>query len=193
MSTDKPLDQKALADDHKEELPEGTGQPPLTIALTDEELLALCKDRVCSACSEKSEADDQRLRTLAEMDNFKKRITREKEDFLKYAAEGVLADLTPVLDNLDLALEHGASVEACKGFLVGVDMTRKVFLDVLAKHGLVPVGVRGEAFDPARHEALGYAAAPELPEGVVAQVVGKGYLLKERLLRPAKVLLVKNA
>ena len=137
-----------------------------------------------------AEAEDRRLRAIAECENLKKRLIKEKEDFVKFAAENVLADLLPVLDNLDLALAHGRAVEACKDVVLGVDMTRKVFLDILARHGLEPCGQTGEEFNPEYHEAVcmvpgepGCQVAP----GQVAQVVQGGYRLHGRLLRPAKV------
>jgi molecular chaperone GrpE len=172
----------------KESEKEQNVETPVEVALTDEELIALCKERVCVACNEKEQADDQRLRALAEMDNFKKRLFREQEEFRKYAAESVLASLLPVLDNLDLAIEHGAKVQACKDVVLGVDMTRKVFLETLKQHGLEPVGSEGEAFDPNRHEAVGQEAKPEIGEGAVTRVLQRGYVLRERLLRPAKVM-----
>lgn len=165
--------------------------PEVEVSLTDEELLALCKERVCVSCTQKEQADDQRLRALAEMDNFKKRLHREQEDFRKYAAENVLASLLPVLDNLDLAIEHGAKVEACKDVVMGVDMTRKVFLETLKQHGLEPAGVVGEPFDPNRHEAVGQEDNADLPAGAVTRVMLRGYVLRERLLRPAKVMISK--
>jgi molecular chaperone GrpE len=162
------------------------------LTLSDEELVALCKDRVCPVCKEKEEADGERLRALAEMDNFKKRLFREQEEFRKYAAESVLADLLPVLDNLELALEHGARVEACKDVVMGVDMTRKVFLDTLKQHGLTPVGAVGEPFDPELHEAVGEEANADVATGHICSLLQRGYRLKERLLRPAKVIVCKE-
>lgn len=159
--------------------------------LSDEELLALCKDRLCAVCDQKEQADEERLRTLAEMDNFKKRIAREQEEFRKYAGESVLADLLPVLDNLELALEHGRKVEACKDVVMGVDMTRKVFMDTLERHGLIPVGALGEPFNPELHEAVGEEVSKDMEPGHVAQLYQRGYKLKERLLRPAKVVVSK--
>ncbi len=161
------------------------------VTLTDEELLALCKERLCAVCDEKEQADNERLRTLAEMDNFKKRLHREQEDFRKYAAENVLADLLPILDNLDLALQHGAKIEACKDVVLGVDMTRKMFLETLRNHGLVPVGEPGQEFDPNNHEAVGEDPRNDMEPGRVAAMMQKGYRLNERLLRPAKVIVSK--
>ncbi|EFL51056.1 GrpE protein [Solidesulfovibrio fructosivorans JJ]] len=134
---------------------------------------------------------DRRLRTLAETENLKKRLLKEKEEFQKYATESLVSELLPVLDHLDLALAHGRGNEACKDFVVGVDMTRKAFVDILARHGVAEFGAEGEAFNPETHEALGMAARPDLPDDAVAQVVQKGYSLRGRLLRPAKVMVNK--
>ncbi|WP_208728275.1 nucleotide exchange factor GrpE [Oceanidesulfovibrio indonesiensis] len=160
---------------------------PDEIQLTDEELVAICKERVCKTCDEKEQADQERLRSLAEMDNFKKRLTREKEDFCKFANEGLLAELLPVLDNMELALEHGGKVEACKDLVMGVDMTRKIFLDILARQGLTPVGEIGEPFNPEKHEAMAHEDRDDMEPELVCSVLQRGYLLKDRLLRPAKV------
>lgn len=169
------------------------GVTPEEIQLTDEELVALCKERVCKSCDEKEQADEERLRSLAEMDNFKKRLAREKDDFCKFANEGLLADLLPVLDNMDLALEHGAKVEACKDFVLGVDMTRKIFLDILSRQGLTPVGEVGEPFNPEKHEAIGHEERQDMAPEHVCTVLQKGYILKDRLLRPAKVTISRAA
>jgi molecular chaperone GrpE len=134
---------------------------------------------------------DRRLRSLAEVENLKKRLIKEKEEFQKYATESIVAELLPVLDHLDLALAHGRGSEACKDFVVGVDMTRKAFVDILARHGVAEFGQVGEPFSPETHEALGMAARPDLPDDTVAQVVQRGYTLRGRLLRPAKVMVNK--
>jgi molecular chaperone GrpE len=136
---------------------------------------------------------DRRLRGLAEAENLKKRLIKEKEDFQKYATESLIADLLPVLDHLDLALAHGREIEACKNFMVGVDMTRKAFVDILAHHGVTEFGQIGEPFSPETHEALGAMAQADLPADVVAKVVQRGYTLRGRLLRPAKVMVNKPA
>ncbi len=142
----------------------------------------------CPLCAAtKAEAEELRLRSLAEMENFKKRLQREKDEHLKYAAEPVLADILPVLDNLDLAIQYGGNNEACKDLLTGIVMTQKVLLDALKLHGLVPIGEVGEVFDPTMHEAVAQAPRNDMPAGCVAILHQRGYQLKERLLRPAKV------
>lgn len=170
----------------------GTPEAPAgELALTEAELTELCRARVCPGCSVMQEAQADKLRALADTDNLRKRLERETAEIRKYAGEAVLADLLPVLDNLDLALTHGRGVAACKDFIVGVDMTRRVFLDTLRAHGLDTVGQAGEEFNPQFHEAVGMAADPSQPDNTVAQVMQNGYMLKGRLLRPAKVMVNK--
>jgi len=163
------------------------------VSLSQEELVALCKASVCPGCDVFKEAENQRLRALADAENVKKRLQREAEDMKKYAGESVLADLLPVLDNLDLALAHTGNLDAaCKNFVIGVEMTRKLFLDAVKSHGLVVVeAARGAEFNPEIHEAVGTVDEAGLDDNSVAQVVQGGYLLKGRLLRPAKVLVNK--
>lgn len=180
---------RAAAEAAKGEGPEAA--PAQEIELSDEELKGLCRERVCPGCDIGKEAEDVRLRALAETENVKKRLTRETEELRKYAGETILADLLPILDNLDLALEHAGGLDACKDFVTGVDMTRKIFLETLGRHGLVPIGAAGEEFDPNRHEAVGMAQDEDLADNSVAQMVQQGYLLKGRLLRPAKVMVNK--
>ena len=146
-----------------------------------------CREQICPTCPEKAQVDEERLRALAEMENFKKRLAREHEEQLRYAAEKVLADLLPTLDNLDLALQYGSQHEACKDMLMGVEMTRKLLLDAVQKHGLEPVGAVGEVFTPELHEALSFDMRDDMDAGLVSGVFQRGYKLKDRLLRPAKV------
>lgn len=151
----------------------------------------------CDAASQAAEramaeAEEIRLRALAEADNARKRMLREKDEATRYAASSVLADIIPSLDNLDLALEHAKSNEACKDFVIGVEMTRKLMLESLQKHGLKRVGEVGEMFDPTIHEALSLAADDNVPDGAISALVNRGYMLHDRLLRPAKVVVCKK-
>ena len=160
--------------------------------VTKEALQAECVARICPECQVKKEADEVRLRSLAELDNARKRLSRERDEQVRYAAEAVLADIIPSLDNLDLALRHAGGNEACKDLVVGVEMTRKLLFEALQKHGLELVGTVGEPFDPSIHEAVGMANAPEVPSGHVCMLASKGYKLKDRLLRPARVVVCKT-
>jgi len=178
------------------EIEKGEAQAPDAEApkvdINEEELQALCKAHVCTKCAVMAEAEDIKLRALADNENFKRRIQRETEEVRRYATENVLADLLPVLDNLSLAIEHAGDNPACKNLVMGVDMTRKIFLDTLKRHGLECVGACGEAFDPAKHEAIGAVCEHGLEEDCVAKVTQSGYVLKGRVIRPAKVLVNKK-
>lgn len=156
--------------------------------IDDERLTQLCQDKICPNCQLLAQVQDEKLRLAADTENLKKRLHREKEEFCKFATESVLEDLLPVLDNLDLALEHGVKTGTGQELLNGVDMTRKLFLDILKRHDLEPLGQAGEDFDPNWHEALAQQPHEGFAPGKVCQVVQKGYRLKGRLLRPAKVL-----
>ena len=137
------------------------------------------------------EIRDIRMRNQAELENFKKRLTREHGEHLKYAAEKVMKDLIPSLDNLELAIVYGSREEACKNMLQGIEMTQKLLLDAVGRHGLVRVGKEGEAFDPTLHEALGCESRQDLAADTIARVMQSGYSLEGRLLRPAKVMVNK--
>lgn len=168
------------------------GEGGLLSVVTDDALAAECAKRVCPRCPIKKEAEDARLRALAELDNTKKRLERERGEHVRFAAEKILADIIPSLDNLDLALQHAGTDKACKDFATGVDMTRKLMLDALAKHGLQRVGEVGDEFDPAVHEAVGMVKSGDVPDNHVCALLSNGYKLHERLLRPARVMVCKN-
>jgi len=164
------------------------------VSLSQDELEALCRASVCPGCDVHRAAEEIRLRALADAENLKKRLLRETEEMKKYAGESILADLLPVLDNLDLALAHTGNLDgACKNFVIGVDMTRKIFADAVKGHGLVQIdAARGGEFNPEIHEAVGTVEDGELDDNRIVQVVQRGYTLKGRLLRPAKVMVNKR-
>lgn len=159
----------------------------ITAPAPEKTLEEQCRETVCPTCAVKSEADDARLRALAEMENFKKRLQRDHDECLRYASEPVLRDLLPALDSLDLAIQYGGNDPACKNLLTGVTMTRKLLLDALKNHGLIVAGEVGEPFDPELHEAVSQEERDDMEPGHVSTVHQRGYRLKDRLLRPAKV------
>ncbi len=145
------------------------------------------------ARAEAAEAHDKLLRMAAEFDNQKKRLQRDKELALKFAEENLLRELLPCLDNLERALSQDRAGEDFSAKLVeGVEMTWRGLLNTLGKFGLTPMQVVGEPFDPNFHEALAMEASCLVPEQRVLQEYEKGYLLKDRLLRAAKVVVSKG-
>jgi molecular chaperone GrpE len=144
-----------------------------------------------------AKADDhwQRLlRTSADFENFKKRATREKQDAIKFANESLLQKLVPVLDNFDMALSatQAAQGDAAQSLQTGINMIYQQLKNTLAEAGLEEVDATGKLFDPNLHEAVSQKESADVPEGTVVQQLRKGYKLRERLLRPASVVVAKK-
>jgi molecular chaperone GrpE len=137
---------------------------------------------------------DRLLRVSAEFDNFKKRSTREAEEFRKFANEAILKDLLHVVDNLERAISSANETGEANACVVeGVQMTCGEILKVFSKFGVTPVESVGKPFDPAFHQAIMQEESSEHPENTVVSEMQKGYLLHDRLLRPAMVVVSKAA
>lgn len=126
------------------------------------------------------------LLRLAEYENSRKRLTKDKEDALKYANEKLIAEFLPVLDSLEMTLSHTEHSEV-GGIVAGVELIHKQLLQTLQKYGVETVGNVGEAFDPHFHEAISATSSNEVASGHIVQVHRKGYCLKDRLIRAAMV------
>ncbi len=133
------------------------------------------------------EKQDRLLRTLAEMDNMRRRSQREREDYTRYANENLLRDLVPVLDNLDRALAAGRAAGDARGVVEGVELIQRELLRALERHGVTRYSALGQAFDPTRHEATARVISATQEPGTVVSEVAPGYLLHGRVLRPAQV------
>lgn len=153
------------------------------------EQLAELQTRVSKA----DENWERLLRTTADFDNFKKRAAREKQDAIKYATESLLQKVIPVLDNFEMALAaaQNSSADGIKSLSDGVTMIHSQLKNVLTDAGLEEVDAAGKPFDPNLHEAVSQQDSAEIPEGHVLQQLRKGYKLRERLLRPATVVVAK--
>jgi molecular chaperone GrpE len=144
-----------------------------------------------------TKADDhwERLvRTTADFDNYKKRATREKQEAIKFANESLLQKLVPVLDTFDMALaaaQNGQN-EAVQSLKTGIGMVHQQLKSALMDAGLEEVDAAGKPFDPNLHEAVSQKETAEVPEGQVVQQLRKGYKLRDRLLRPATVIVAKH-
>lgn len=141
---------------------------------------------------ELSETQERVLRTAADAENFKKRLQREKEEQTRYANESLMRELLPVIDNLERALEHSEAGADQGGLLEGLNMTLKGFIDTLTRFGCTPVEAAGKPFDPNFHEAVSQEESADHEPNTVLRELQKGYMLKERLLRPAMVLVAKR-
>lgn len=136
---------------------------------------------------------DRLLRNTADFENYKKRAARERQDAVKFANEGLMQKLIPVLDNFESALAavQAAGGESAESLITGVGMIQQQIKSVLVEAGLEEIEAQGRPFDPNIHEAVSQAESAEHPEGHVMQQLRKGYKLRERLLRPATVIVVK--
>jgi molecular chaperone GrpE len=134
------------------------------------------------------------LRTTADFDNYKKRAAREKQDSIRFANEGLLEKLVPVLDSFDMALNaaQSAQSEAGQSLKTGITMVYQQLKSALTDAGLQEVDATGKPFDPNLHEAVSQQETADVPEGQVVQQLRRGYKLRERLLRPATVVVSKR-
>lgn len=132
-----------------------------------------------------ADAKDQMLRARADFDNYRKRMAREMERVRKTAAEMLIHDLLPGIDNLDLALQHAD--DKSTGLAQGVEMVFKQLRDALGGHGLTPIDALGKPFDPNVHEAVSQVPSDEYEKDHVAHVFQSGYTLGDVVLRPSKV------
>lgn len=136
---------------------------------------------------------DKMLRMMADVDNMRKRLEREREDIICYGNEQLLRELLPVVDNLERALQHGESQSDPGALREGVELTLRNFLTVLEKFGCKPFESVGMPFDPRYHEAVMQRESMEYPENTVIEEFQKGYVFRDRLLRPAMVVVAKGA
>ena len=140
---------------------------------------------------EKDALQDRLLRTAAEFDNYRKRVERERRDLADYIKADVLAELLPIVDNFERALQApSAETESLRK---GVELIHKQMLDFLRKRGVTPIEALGADFDPNFHQAVIHETSPSHREGEVVEELQRGYMLGDKLLRPAMVKVAKAA
>jgi molecular chaperone GrpE len=137
--------------------------------------------------NEAAEHRDRALRAQAEFDNFRKRITREREEERRRAGERLVAEMLPAIDNLERAIEHTAAGGDLKHLLAGVEAVHTQILSVLGKEGVTVIDPMGQHFDPVTQQAVSQKEDLDVPEGTVTDVFQKGYQLGERVIRSAMV------
>jgi len=135
---------------------------------------------------------DQLLRSTAEFENLKRRTVRDVENAHKFGTEKLISDLFPVIDSLEKAIETAQDVEGSEAIAEGVELSLKLFMDSLSRNGLSTVDPLGMPFDPSLHEALAVVPNENAEPNSVMEVIQKGFTLNERLVRAAKVLVVKE-
>ncbi len=139
------------------------------------------------------ETKDLLLRLQADFDNFRKRALKERQEALQYGHQNLVKDLLSAVDNLERAVDHaGQSGDGdLENLLQGVELVQRELLAALGNHGVVQVEARGKPFDPSIHEAMAQAPDDTVPPNTVIDVFQQGYVLRDRLIRPARVVVAK--
>lgn len=134
---------------------------------------------------------DQALRSAADLENYRKRMIREKEEAIRFANTGLLEKLLPIMDNFELGLDAARGDEAAKGIVDGFAMVHRQIGDFLVASGLQPIDAVGQPFDPKFHEALGHETDTAQADGIVLRQLRRGFRLADRLIRPSSVIVNK--
>jgi molecular chaperone GrpE len=144
------------------------------------------------AAEELAKVKDQLLRTVAEMENVRRRAQRDVENAHKFAVEKLLGELLPVVDSLEKAEELAKTTDNADSMAEGISLSLKLFVNTLEKSGIALVDPLGEPFDPQLHEAMAMVPNPDAEPNSVMDVMQRGYTLNGRLVRAAKVVVVKG-
>ncbi len=148
------------------------------------------EDELSKAEAELNALNDKHLRLVAEFENYKRRVARDREDLRKYANEGLISDLLSIIDHLEMAVKHSQG-EANDNVVQGVELTLKEFEKILDKNGVKAISAIGEEFDPNVHHAMAQIASSDAEENSVVEEFRKGYMLNEKVIRPAMVAVAK--
>ena len=181
--SDAPEDTVEQAAESVDTESESTEQPEPEVLNNDEKVAAME--------AEVAAIKDQMVREQAETQNIRKRLQGEVDKARKFALEKFAEDLLAVMDNLERAIDNAGDDEAVKPVVDGVELTRKSFVDILAKYNVEQLNPHGEQFDPQLHEAMTMVPNPDMEPNSVMDVFQKGYVLNGRLIRPARVVVSK--
>ncbi len=153
---------------------------------TPEEQICQLQEQLAAKEIEVRDNWDRFVRERADLENYRKRANREKEELLNYGNKSLIEEILPIVDNLERALAH-VSEEGQSAVVEGIRMTHVMLVAALKKFGVTPLEAVGAAFDPAFHQAMAQVPTDDLAPNTIVEEFQKGYLLKERLLRPAMV------
>lgn len=156
-----------------------------------EEMSLLTEERD-KLSEELKQLNDKYMRLYAEFENYKKRVSKDKEELIKYANEEIIYQLLAVIDSLELALKHATNENVPEGFIQGVEFTLKELKKILGNFGLSTIESEGKPFDPSVHHAMTQVERDDLEENMVVEEMRKGYMLRDKVLRPALVAVSKK-
>jgi molecular chaperone GrpE len=186
-----------MPDDKPDEMDEEIGAKPEPSDKVSTDPGIEVRGEIEAMMAENADMRDRLLRTMADMENLRKRTEREKSDTARYAISSFARDVLTVGDNLRRTVEHvppdaAAQDPALKSFLDGVELTERELLNVLERHGVTRIDPLGARFDPNFHQAMYEVEKKDVPEGTVVDVMQGGYTIGERCLRPALVAVAKG-
>ena len=167
------------------------GEPGAAAGTTDETANLSLREQLEAARAERDTNYDLYLRTQAELQNYRRRVQRESEEFRQYQALPLARDLLPALDNLHRALAAAETSKNIDELVKGVSMVAKQIENALSRHQVVAIEAAGKPFDPNLHQALQHVPSAEHPPMTVVQEVERGFTLKDRVVRPATVIVAK--
>jgi len=148
---------------------------------------AAANDELTKVVEEREQLRDRLLRTTAEFDNYRKRVDRDRKEMADRAAEAVLTEILPIIDDLERALAAEDTGEGADAYRRGVELIHKQLLDLLTRRGVAPIDTAGATFDPHLHQAVSSEPSADHREGEIIEEFRRGYRLGDRLLRPAMV------
>jgi len=144
-------------------------------------------EQLATAKKEAAANHDRYMRAVADLENYRKRMVREKDELRQFATANVVEDIIPILDNLSLGLAAARQQTDVKAIVDGIGHVLEQFKGTLGRHGLKEINPQGQPFDHHQHDCISHQPSPDVPEETVSQVVRLGYSLNGRLLRPASV------
>lgn len=166
--------------------PEAVFDPEKAAGISIPEVELSLEEQLAARAKEAKENWDRFLRERADLENYRKRVGREKEELLNYGNKSLLEEILPIIDNLERALAH-ASEDGLGAVVEGIRMTHAMLLTALKKFNVTPIEAVGTPFDTAFHQAMAQVPTDQYEPNTVVEEYQKGYMLKERLLRPAMV------
>ena len=189
QTEEKATSQEQTADSKAAESAEATAGAAADTEKSEEKKELTPEEKIAALEKENADLKDQLLRRAADFDNYRKRMMKEKQDTYDYANAGLLGDLLDSLDNFDRTIDAAKDAKDAKSIADGIKMINKALVKMLEdKYGLVGYGKEGDEFNPDEHEAIGRMEDEKAKKETLAQVYLKGYKLKDKVIRHAKVM-----
>jgi molecular chaperone GrpE len=176
-----------------EETEFGRGSSKASASGTVDDRVTALETQLAQTKAELEKFRDLALRSSADLDNYRKRMSKEREEAIKFANSSFLERLIPILDNFEFGLEAARTASSPVSILEGMKMVQKQIQDFLSSAGIEMIDATGQHFDPQLHEAISQEESKQVPDGIVIRQLRRGYKLRDRLIRPANVVVSKGA